>query len=92
MWGVHDKVGTANRGPTMRAPRDTFPCSFATRLSEGGYDIRTVQQLLGHKGAERTTKVSHHAAFTGLMAVAASGCCTATLQAKGVIEKPYNHC
>ena len=46
-------------GLQKRVGCHTFRHSFATHLLQNGYDIRTIQELLGHKDVKTTMIYTH---------------------------------
>jgi integrase len=60
---VRPPAGHEGRGPCGRhlapATCHSLRYSFATHLLEGGYDILTIHELLGHRDVSRTMIFTH---------------------------------
>jgi integron integrase len=62
------KVAVGKAGITKQASLHTLRHSFATHLLETGYDIRTIQELLGHQNLQ-TTMIYTHVASKNILGV-----------------------
>jgi integron integrase len=64
----HIRAAVAKTGIRKPVKSHTFRHSFATRLLQNGYDIRTIQKLLGHEDVT-TTEIYTHVLNRGALGV-----------------------
>lgn len=62
------KVAVRKAGITKQASVHTLRHTFATHLLENGYDIRTIQELLGHRNLQ-TTMIYTHVATKNILGI-----------------------
>jgi integron integrase len=68
MLSRYIRIAVTKTGIQKPVKAHTFRHSFATRLLQNGYDIRTIQELLGHEDVT-TTEIYTHVLGRGAMGV-----------------------